>query len=149
MSPGEGEKSVQIDTDGELIDKLFCLYCGELNHPGVDICENCGKYIADQGPDLHSRLRRISRHASSVHSGRDDDPPSDLIGSVYTAFDEESFQHENEASTQAKDTWRFVDGKHDPRSAVFATELGVEIMRILLIFLVSFFLTIFLMYSHR
>jgi hypothetical protein len=76
MSPSETATPVQVSDEGELTDKLFCLYCGELNHPGVDVCQSCGKYIADQGPDLHSRLKRIGRYASSVHSGQHERPPT-------------------------------------------------------------------------
>ncbi len=78
-------RSVRIDQDGELLDGLFCAYCGEINDPGADSCEHCGQYIADQGPDLSARLHRISRYASSVHEQIDNGSPDDLIGSKYIA----------------------------------------------------------------
>jgi hypothetical protein len=74
-------QSMRIDEDGELLDGLFCVYCGEINDVGADTCEYCGVYIADQGPDLSARLHRISRHASTVHKQINDRPSTDLIGS--------------------------------------------------------------------
>jgi hypothetical protein len=72
---------VQVNDDGELVGGLFCAYCGEVNEPEADSCQSCGKYIADQGPDLNARLRRIRRYASSVHMTPDERPQADLIGS--------------------------------------------------------------------
>ncbi len=89
---------VRVNDDGELIGGLFCVYCGEINEPGVDCCESCGQYIADQGPDLSARLRRIRRYASSVHDRVDDVPQMDLIGSkrigkALTLFEDQVSSH--------------------------------------------------------
>jgi hypothetical protein len=72
---------MRINADGELSGGLFCAYCGEVNVPEAESCERCGKYIADQGPDLSARLRRIRRYASNVHQEIDEKRTADLIGS--------------------------------------------------------------------
>lgn len=53
--------------DGELLEQIFCVYCNGLNQPYSEECFHCGKYIADQGPDLRARLSRLRRYAYSVH----------------------------------------------------------------------------------
>jgi hypothetical protein len=49
--------------DGELIAIIFCLRCGTMNHAAVATCSKCGDLLAEQGPDLRSRLARIRRYA--------------------------------------------------------------------------------------
>jgi hypothetical protein len=66
------QKSVHVGLDGELLAGKFCAYCGDLNDEDAENCEHCGEYIADQGPDLRSRLARISRrggHANPTMTG--------------------------------------------------------------------------------
>ncbi len=67
----EDRSPVRVNDDGELIGGLFCVYCGEINEPGVDCCESCGQYIADQGPDLNARLRRENTHRMPCALRRD------------------------------------------------------------------------------
>ncbi len=57
-------KSIRVGLDGELTAGKFCAYCGNLNDEQAPTCQHCGEYILDQGPDLTSRLARISRRAS-------------------------------------------------------------------------------------
>ncbi len=66
MNRPANQKSARINAEGELIDGRFCAYCGGLNGNIAEVCEHCGEYIADQGPDLRSRLQRISRHARNI-----------------------------------------------------------------------------------
>ena len=62
--PSENRARLPIESDGELIGQIFCTFCGNLNEIDAEVCTSCGQYIADQGPDLSARLRRIRRHAS-------------------------------------------------------------------------------------
>jgi hypothetical protein len=66
VEPSKKLESRQINEEGELIGAVFCEYCGELNRADAAECEHCHEHIADQGPDLRSRLQRISRRASSL-----------------------------------------------------------------------------------
>lgn len=78
---------VQINAEGELVGGVFCEYCGGLNRADVAECEHCHEHIADQGPDLRSRLQRIRRYASGApqQSGpkRDDWLNAMATGFVY------------------------------------------------------------------
>jgi hypothetical protein len=65
MEPSKKLELRQLNAEGELIDGIFCEYCGGLNRADAAECEHCHEHIADQGPDLHSRLQRIHRHASN------------------------------------------------------------------------------------
>ncbi len=76
---GSESKFTPLSDEGELVAACFCIYCGELNPVGVEVCASCGRYIADQGPDLSARLKRIRRFASSVHAPTEA-PQSGLIG---------------------------------------------------------------------
>jgi hypothetical protein len=49
--------------DGELLAIIFCLRCGAMNHAAAASCSRCGDLLAEQGPDLRSRLARIRRYA--------------------------------------------------------------------------------------
>ncbi len=66
-------EAIRLGSDGELISGKFCAYCGNQNAPDDAYCQHCSAFIADQGPDLTSRLARISRRASAsrvYHSSR-------------------------------------------------------------------------------
>jgi hypothetical protein len=65
LEPSKKRESRQINDEGELIGAVFCGYCGGLNPANAAQCEHCHEHIADQGPDLRSRLQRIHRHASN------------------------------------------------------------------------------------
>ena len=69
--------SLSLGADGELTGAISCAYCGMLNRLGTDVCNQCGEYIADQGPDLQARLRRISRHANRSPGKAENDPHED------------------------------------------------------------------------
>jgi hypothetical protein len=81
-------KPVQLNDEGELIGGVFCAYCGGLNPADAAECVHCQEHIADQGPDLHSRLQRIHRRASS--SGGFSDITAGGIGSVTGRSSEKS-----------------------------------------------------------
>ncbi len=66
MDRSPHRQSAQVNDEGELVDLKFCVYCSEINPPDATICQHCGEYIADQSPDLRSRLERISRRASAT-----------------------------------------------------------------------------------
>src|SRR5258708_5926684 len=57
---------MSFGSDGELVSGKFCAYCGNRNSDSDHYCRYCAEYIADQGPDLRSRLARISRRASAA-----------------------------------------------------------------------------------
>jgi hypothetical protein len=59
--------------DGELLQQIFCVYCHGLNEPESSVCAHCGKYIANQGPDLSARLSRLKGYARSVHEPKSRD----------------------------------------------------------------------------
>jgi hypothetical protein len=63
--PQSNFELARINAEGELTGGVFCEYCGGLNRTEAAECEHCQKHIADQGPDLRSRLQRIHRIASS------------------------------------------------------------------------------------
>ena len=64
IDPSTSRARLPSESDGELVGQIFCTYCGNLNETAADVCTSCGHYIADQGPDLSARLRRIRRYAS-------------------------------------------------------------------------------------
>jgi hypothetical protein len=80
MEPSKKRESRQVNEEGELIGAVFCEYCGELNPADAAECEHCHEHIADQGPDLRSRLQRISRRASGLEAFSD--IAGGVIGSV-------------------------------------------------------------------
>ncbi len=82
MDESPRRQSAQVNDEGELVDLKFCVYCSGINQPDATICQNCGEYIADQSPDLRSRLERISRRAHAAPVAEDEAHPQDLIGSV-------------------------------------------------------------------
>src|SRR5258708_3866815 len=57
---------IRFGNDGELVSGKFCAYCGNRNSASDNYCWHCAEYIADQGPDLTSRLARISRRGSTA-----------------------------------------------------------------------------------
>src|SRR5215813_3207578 len=65
-SPQPDLESIRFGSDGELLSGIFCAYCGNRNATTDRYCRHCGEYIADQGPDLTSRLARISRRAAGA-----------------------------------------------------------------------------------
>jgi hypothetical protein len=79
---------VKLNEEGELVGGKFCEYCGGLNPADAAECEHCHEHIADQGPDLRSRLQRISRRANS--SGEFRDITDGGIGSVTGRSSEKS-----------------------------------------------------------
>jgi hypothetical protein len=82
MNKLANRKSACINDEGELIDGRFCAYCGSLNETVAEVCEQCGEYIADQGPDLRSRLQRISRHARNIPGGFGSGPGPEPVESA-------------------------------------------------------------------
>jgi hypothetical protein len=64
---------IKLNAEGELVGGKFCEYCGGLNRAAATKCEHCHEHIADQGPDLRSRLQRIHRHNMSQHFNQNEE----------------------------------------------------------------------------